>query len=78
MNYPIDDSPSPSLPKQSGAGPEALNAYIEQQLKPFFDDGVDNWRSPLSMRMHVTCDARGRGSLARTLPSESEPFACAN
>ena len=49
MNYPLDDSPSPSLPKQSDAGPEALNAYIEQQLKPFFDDGVDKRRSPLSM-----------------------------
>lgn len=41
MNYPIDNSPSPSLPAQSDADHEALDAYITQQLKPFFDDDED-------------------------------------
>jgi len=41
LNYPLDDDTSPSLPKQSDAGPEALNAFITQQLKPYFDDGSD-------------------------------------
>ena len=41
MNYPIDNTPSPSLPAQSSATQDALDAYITQQLKPFFDDDED-------------------------------------
>lgn len=41
MNYPINNSPSPSLPAQSDASQDALQAYITQQLKPFFDDDED-------------------------------------
>lgn len=41
MNYPIDNSPSPSLPAQSDADQDAIETYITQQLKPFFDDDED-------------------------------------
>lgn len=41
MNYPINNTPSPSLPAQANADQEALDAYITQQLKPFFDDDED-------------------------------------
>lgn len=41
MNYPLDNQPSPSLPAQSTATQDALDAYITQQLKPFFDDDED-------------------------------------
>ena len=41
MNYPLDNQPSPSLPAQSSATQEAIDAYITQQLKPFFDDDED-------------------------------------
>lgn len=41
MNYPIDNQPSPSLPAQANATSDALNNYITQQLKPFFDDDED-------------------------------------
>lgn len=41
MNYPINASPSPSLPDQSDATQDALDVYITQQLKPFFDDDED-------------------------------------
>ena len=41
MNYPLDNQPSPSLPAQSSATQDALDAYITQQLKPFFDDDED-------------------------------------
>ena len=41
MNYPINGNPSPSLPAQTDADTEALNTYITQQLKPFFDDDED-------------------------------------
>lgn len=41
MNYPIDNVPSPSLPAQASATQDALDAYITQQLKPFFDDDED-------------------------------------
>ena len=41
MNFPLIDSPSPSLPAQSEATGNALNNYITQQLKPFFDDDED-------------------------------------
>lgn len=41
MNYPIDNSPSPSLPAQSTATQDAIDSYITQQLKPFFDDDED-------------------------------------
>lgn len=41
LNYPIDNTPSPSLPAQSSATQEAIDAYITQQLKPFFDDDED-------------------------------------
>lgn len=41
MNYPIAAVNSPSLPPQSDAGYEAINTYITQQLKPFFDDDED-------------------------------------
>lgn len=41
MNYPLVASPSPSLPAQSAAGADAIVTYIEQQLKPFFDDDED-------------------------------------
>ena len=41
MNYPVDNTPSPSLPKQSDATITALDNYIVQQLKVFFDDDED-------------------------------------
>lgn len=41
LNYPLAASPSPSLPAQSDATQTALDAYITQQLKPFFDDSTD-------------------------------------
>ena len=41
MNYPIDNDPTPSLPAQSDADGNAINNYITQQLKPYFDDDVD-------------------------------------
>lgn len=41
LNYPLDNTPSPSLPAQSSATQDALDAYITQQLKPFFDDDED-------------------------------------
>ena len=41
LNYPVNDNPSPSLPKQSDAGQDAIETYITQQLKPFFDDDED-------------------------------------
>ena len=41
MNYPVDASPSPSLPAQANATSSALENYITQQLKPFFDDDED-------------------------------------
>ena len=41
MNYPLDNQPSPSLPAQSSADADALDTYITQQLKPFFDDDED-------------------------------------
>ncbi|AXF52002.1 MAG: putative capsid protein [Cressdnaviricota sp.] len=41
MNYPVANVNSPSLPPQSDASYEAINTYITQQLKPFFDDDED-------------------------------------
>lgn len=41
LNYPIDNDPSPSLPAQADADSDALAVYIEQQLRPFFDDDED-------------------------------------
>jgi len=41
MNYPIDNNPSPSLPAQSDADVDAIETYITQQLKPYFDDDED-------------------------------------
>lgn len=41
LNYPLDNQPSPSLPAQSSADGNALDHYITQQLKPFFDDDED-------------------------------------
>lgn len=41
MNYPIANSPSPSLPPQSDADQDAIETYITQQLKPYFDDDED-------------------------------------
>ena len=41
MNYPVNNAPSPSLPAQANATQEALDAYIAQQLTPFFDDDED-------------------------------------
>lgn len=41
LNYPVNDNPSPSLPKQSDAGMDAIETYITQQLKPYFDDDED-------------------------------------
>jgi hypothetical protein len=41
MNYPINNSPSPSLPAQTNADVDAIEAYITQQLKPYFDDDED-------------------------------------
>ncbi len=41
LNYPLDNTPSPSLPAQSSADVNAISNYITQQLKPFFDDDED-------------------------------------
>lgn len=41
MNYPVDATPSPSLPAQTQADADAIETYITQQLKPFFDDDED-------------------------------------
>lgn len=41
MNYPIANNPSPSLPPQSDADQDAIETYVTQQLKPFFDDDED-------------------------------------
>jgi len=41
LNYPLDNNPSPSLPAQSQADEDAIENYITQQLKPFFDDDED-------------------------------------
>lgn len=41
MNYPIENTPSPSLPAQSDADIDAVENYVIQQLKPFFDDDED-------------------------------------
>lgn len=41
MNYPITNSPSPSLPPQSDADQDAIENYITQQLRPYFDDDED-------------------------------------
>lgn len=41
MNYPLDNQPAPSLPPQSQADQDAIENYITQQLKPYFDDDED-------------------------------------
>lgn len=41
MNYPVSNSPSPSLPAQTQADVDAIETYITQQLKPYFDDDED-------------------------------------
>lgn len=41
LNYPLKSTPSPSLPAQADATQEALDAYIAQQLQPYFDDDED-------------------------------------
>lgn len=41
MNYPLVNDVSPSLPAQSDADIDAINNYITQQLKPYFDDDED-------------------------------------
>ena len=41
MNYPVDATPSPSLPAQTQADQDAIESYITQQLKPYFDDDED-------------------------------------
>lgn len=41
LNYPVATVNSPSLPPVSDAGYEAINTYITQQLKPYFDDDED-------------------------------------
>ena len=41
MNYPVNNSPSPSLPAQAQADVDAIETYITQQLKPYFDDDED-------------------------------------
>lgn len=38
---PIDNNPSPSLPAQSNVIPDNLISYLNQQLRPFFDDDTD-------------------------------------
>lgn len=41
MNYPVDNTPSPSLPAQTQADVDAIENYVTQQLKPYFDDDED-------------------------------------
>lgn len=40
-NAPLDAAPSPSLPAQASITPDNLQSYLNQQLRPFFDDDSD-------------------------------------
>lgn len=76
MNYPLSDDTSPSLPAQSDATQTALDAYITQQLKPFFDDDEDKlqFRPKQTTNIKIEKYVKISPNLDKAIGSQATPY----
>lgn len=76
MNYPLNSDVSPSLPAQSDADGEALNHYITQQLKPFFDDDEDKlqFRPKQTTNIKIVKYVKIAPKLDEAIATQAMPF----
>jgi hypothetical protein len=75
LNYPLNNTPSPSLPAQADADTEALNTYITQQLKPFFDDDEDKlqFRPKQTTNIKIEKYVQFKPNLANAIGTQAVP-----
>jgi len=76
LNYPLFSDTSPSLPAQSDAGQEAIDAYITQQLKPFFDDDEDKlqFRPKQTTNIKIEKYVKIAPNLDKAIASQATPY----
>lgn len=76
MNFPVDDNPSPSLPKQSEATVSSLSTYITQQLKPFFDDDIDKlqFRPKQTTNIKIEKYVQIKPNLGSAIATQASPY----
>lgn len=76
MNYPVDNTPSPSLPKQSDATITALDNYIVQQLKVFFDDDEDKlqFRPKSTTNIKIEKYTQFKPKLGSAIATQAVPY----
>lgn len=76
MNYPLNSDVSPSLPAQSDADGEALNHYITQQLKPFFDDDEDKlqFRPKQTTNIKIEKYVKIAPNLSNAIGTQATPY----
>lgn len=76
MNYPLSDDTSPSLPAQSDATQTAIDAYITQQLKPFFDDDEDKlqFRPKQTTNIKIEKYVKISPNLDKAIGSQATPY----
>ena len=75
MNYPLVNDVSPSLPAQSDADIQAINNYITQQLKPYFDDDEDKLQFRPKQTTNIKIDkyVRLKPNLTTAIGSQATP-----
>lgn len=72
---PIDNNPSPSLPAQSTVTPNNLISYLNQQLRPFFDDDTDKlqFRPKETTNIKILSYRRIKPNLTEAIGTQATP-----
>lgn len=76
LNYPLSDDTSPSLPAQADATQTAIDSYITQQLKPFFDDDEDKlqFRPKQTTNIKIEKYVKIAPNLDKAIATQATPY----
>lgn len=74
-NFPLEAAPSPSLPAQSNVTPDNLLTYLNQQLRPYFDDDEDKlqFRPKQTTNIKIESYRRIKPNLNEAIGSQAVP-----